>query len=108
MSENKVSVIPISEKYKNDPRNLHDMERYMFDEQNIISPLLNIKFSLQDNNFKNEYIIYMSNNKNINGISFISFGSINSYDDYITIYKHQTPNDYELITNWIDKIDNKP
>ncbi len=46
---------------------------------------------------------------NISGISFmfgsVGFGSIDSHSNSISVFKEKVPDDYNIITKWIDTID---
>lgn len=43
---------------------------------------------------------------NISGYHIFSFGSISSYDTSISIYEETNQEDYKIMTDWINKINN--
>jgi hypothetical protein len=61
------------------------------------SKIVNIKIE------QTKYYMLMSNNT-ITGYFVISFGQINTADNIIEICKDSDPNDYKIITEWINKI----
>ena len=69
----------------------------------LTSIIVNTSKLIKIESYKNKYYMYMTN-KNINGYVFLSFGSINSSDDIIEICKDKHPIDYQIITKWINQI----
>lgn len=53
---------------------------------------------------QNKYYINIAS-KSFSGINFFSFGYIYSDNSNITICKTKNPKDYEIVTNWINKIE---
>lgn len=64
---------------------------------------INMSKIIKIESYSNKHYMYYNNN-NIRGLFFISFGTINSSDNFIVICKDKTPIDYEIITKWINQI----
>jgi len=51
----------------------------------------------------NTYCIHLVNNT-IDGFFLFSSGFINSYNEKITVCKVNHPNDYKILTDWLEKV----
>lgn len=72
----------------------------------LSSLVINTKYIKNIAHYSNEnkYVIDIVNHKHFGMIMF----GLNSYiDDYVKICKKDNPEDYKIITKWIDSIDNQ-
>ena len=72
----------------------------------LMNLLVNTSQIIKIKSCQNKYYIHMNNNKNINGFIIISVGALNTTDNIIEVCEKEDPVDYQIITQWIYKIQN--
>lgn len=71
----------------------------------LTNSLINISYITKVVSYEKTHLLYL-NNIDIRGFFCITIGSLNSNTEYIAVNKDTEPKDYQIVSEWIAKINN--
>jgi len=70
----------------------------------LTNMVINTSKLVKIENSNNQYCMYFSNN-NISGYFILSIGNLFTSDNTIVVCKEKSPEDYQIVENWIKSIE---